>query len=166
MGKESKNKIFVFGNKSSYYQLRHSGIFKINKILKELKSELKRLNYEINDKEHSEAVTAGGKEIVVEWICSREVSEYIKYNLEIKIITLRQVDVIVNKNKMQKGDFEFRISANMEKNYNKSFKKTTAGEIQRHLYEKFIISSRLEDNEDKIEGEGKKFIKIVKEYLY
>ena len=55
---------------------------------------------------------------------------------------------------------------NEKKNYEKSFKKTKAGEIQRHLYEKFIIPSKLDEGEDKLESEGKKFIDIIKENLY
>ena len=166
MGKESENPVYVFGSKSSYYQLKHSGLFKINNILKELKSELNKLHYDVEDKDHSEAVKASGKELTVEWKCSRNINEYIQFNLSIMIITLRQVDVTVNKKKMQKGDFEFRLSANMKKNYEKSFKSTNAGEIQRHLYEKFIIPSKLDKGEDKLESEGKRFVEIVKENLY
>tara|TARA_Y100000310_G_scaffold284376_1_gene307108 strand:+ start:1890 stop:2405 length:516 start_codon:yes stop_codon:yes gene_type:complete len=171
MGKESEKSIYVFGGKREYYQLKHSGLFNINKILKELKSELKRLKYDIEDKDHSEGVKASGKELLVELKCSREISEYVKFNIGIIIMTLRQVDVMVNKKKMQKGDFEFRFTAKMEKNYEKknyekSFKKTKAGEIQRHLYEKFIIPSKLDEGEDKLESEGKKFIDIIKENLY
>jgi hypothetical protein len=54
----------------------------------------------------------------------------------------------------------------MTKNYEKSFKGTLPGKIQRHLYEKFIIAERLDDYEDKLDEEGQELIKVVKENLY
>jgi hypothetical protein len=166
MGKENKEIIDVYGGGASYYLIKHSGLYNLPKILKECKTILEDLGYYIQDKDHSESVKPSGKELTTEWKCEKKVSEYVKFKTEVKIITVRQLDVKIKNKKLQKGDFEFRLSSSMTKNYEKSFNSTLPGKIQRHLYEKFIIEERLNDYEDKLDEEGKELIKVVKENLY
>jgi len=144
MGKESNGTLNIYGSDTGYYLIKHSGLYNLPKILKECKTILDDLGYFIQDKDHSESVKPSGKEL----------------------ITVRQVDVKIKNKKLQKGDFEFRLSSSMTKNYEKSFKGTLPGKIQRHLYEKFIIAERLDDYEDKLDEEGQELIKVVKENLY
>ena len=144
MGKESNGTLNIYGSDTGYYLIKHSGLYNLPKILKECKTILDDLGYFIQDKDHSESVKPSGKELTTEW----------------------QVDVKIKNKKLQKGDFEFRLSSSMTKNYEKSFKGTLPGKIQRHLYEKFIIAERLDDYEDKLDEEGQELIKVVKENLY
>ncbi len=166
MGKESKETLDIYGGGASYYLIKHSGLYNLPKILKECKEILDDLGYYIQDKDHSESVKPSGKELTIEWKCEKKVSEYVKFKTEVKIITLRQGDVKIKNKKLQKGDFEFRLSSSMTKNYEKSFKENLPGKIQRHLYEKFIIAEKLDDYEDKLDEEGKELIKVIKENLY
>ena len=166
MGKESKKKLYQYGSDKSYYLLRHSGYFDISKILKGLKENLDDFGYKIvTDKEHTESLNAAGKETKFVWVCKKEVTDYIKFEMELTLITIRQIDVILEKKKMQKGDFEFRIKAVMIKNYKKTFQESKMGEIQRHLYEKIVVPLKLNDSEDRLAEEATKLIEIVKENL-
>jgi hypothetical protein len=165
MGKESKKELYQYGGKKEYYQLRHSGLYKINPMLKKLKKELENHEYTITDKEHSEGVKPSGKEIVIEWKCQRKVNDYVKFEIDLVIRILRQIDVMMEKKKIQKGDFEFRLTSFVEKNYKKTFKDKGFGEIQRHIYEKFIIPNRLGDYEDRVLEESTDILNIVKENL-
>ncbi len=166
MGKESKKKLYQYGSEKSYYLLRHSGFFDIARMLKSLKEKLNEFGYKIiTDKEHTESLSAAGKETKFVWACKKEVTDYIKFEIEITIITIRQIDVIVDKKKMQRGDFEFRIKAVMIKNYKKTFMDSKMGEIQRHLYEKIIVPLKLEDREDRLLEEARDLISLVKEHL-
>ena len=166
MGKESNGTLNIYGSDTGYYLIKHSGLYNLPKILKECRTILDDLGYFIQDKDHSESVKPSGKELTTEWKCEKKVSEYVKFKTEVKLITVRQVDVKIKNKKLQKGDFEFRLSSSMTKNYEKSFKGTLPGKIQRHLYEKFIIAERLDDYEDKLDEEGQELIKVVKENLY
>tara|TARA_Y100000310_G_scaffold329253_1_gene398727 strand:+ start:3394 stop:3900 length:507 start_codon:yes stop_codon:yes gene_type:complete len=165
MGKESKDTIYKYGGKRQYYQLRRDGIYNTEKILKALKKFLKDYKYKITDKDHSETMKSSGREVTTEWNCEREVNDYIKFFIEIIIIVRNQIDVLVDNKKLQKGDIEFRLKAYMKKNWKKTFKTKGVGEIERHVYEKFIAPLKLEDYEDKIKDEGTELINIAKEHL-
>jgi len=165
MGKESKKELYQLGSKRGYYLLRHTGVYDFKGVLSGLKDKLDELEYFIIDKEHTEALSAAGKETKFVWVCSREVAEYVKFDMELTIITLRQIDVLVDKKKLQRGDFEFRISAKVVKNHKDTFKDTKMGEIQRHLYEKVLIPTKLDDCEDRLVEEATDLIKIVKECM-
>ena len=166
MGKESKNPRYIFGDKKGFYKIEHSGLYDFKKILNGLKAKFNELDYFLIGKEHTETVKPGGKDMKYVWVSTREVTEYIKFQIDITIIVYRQIDVIVDGKKMQKGDFIFQFKASMEKNYKKSFKDTKFGEIQRHVYEKTIVQEKLDNSEDLLEEEAKDLIKIVKENIY
>jgi len=157
---------YTHGSKRGYYSLKHEGFYNLNDILKDLKNKLKNLKYDIIDKEHSESNGNAGREEEFAWNCSKDVTEYIKFKIEMKILTLHQIDVMVEKKKMQKGDFELRVTAIMSSNYNKSFKTTRAGKIKAHLYEKLVIAKKLESSEDNLKEEVKIIIDLIKNHLY
>lgn len=173
MGKESKNPIYKYGSPRGYYQLKHSGLFDKSAIYSDIKARLQKYKYDINDKGHTEKVSSAGKETKIEWKCERKVTEYIKFNIEITFIIYREIKVLLDNKKMEKGDFEFRIKANMEKNYRESsrknqttFKNTKIGEVQRHIYEKTILKEKLKASEDLIFDEATDIINIIKKHLY
>ncbi len=166
MGKESKNPVYVHGSKREYVTIKHSGTFDMDGLLNGMTGYLKNLRYDIGQKEHTESVRSDGKETKLIWRCFREVTEYIKYYLEITIIILHQVDVIVDGKTMQTGDVEIRLMSRMEKNWKESFNKTPVGKTQRHVYEKVVAKEKLGDSEERLEGEGNGLLAVAKEYLH
>ncbi len=165
MGKESKKEIFVYGDDRRYFQLKHAGFYDIKAMINGLMGKLREFDYIITDKNHTEAIKASGKEAKFEWSCFREVNDYIKFKIFILIEIRREIDVVMDKKKMQKGNIEFRLQASFEKNYKKTFKTKGLGEFQRHAYEKFIIKPRLEEYEDRVKEEGTQLINIAKEHI-
>ncbi len=165
MGKESKKEMYSYGSKRGYYRIRHTGFYNLNQIIKDLKERLENLGYDIIDKAHEEGLSQAGKETAFEWICSKGVTDYVKFDIELKIMTAHQVEVLVDKKKIQKGDFEFRITSKMTKNHKESFSESKIGEIQRHLYEKVLVKNKLEDSDDHLAEEATELINIVKENL-
>ena len=162
MVKPHKPTEFPIGGKREYFRLQHSGFYDIKKTLKELKAKLLSTGYIMTDKDHSEAVKPSGREVTVEWESYRESTDYLKTNIHIKLETKREIDVVMDKRKMQKGDLFFRIRAYFDKNYKKTFKSTNIGKIQKHFYEKFLINNQIDDQKDRLKEEGEEFIKIVK----
>ncbi|MDP3917490.1 MAG: hypothetical protein Q8Q42_04375 [Nanoarchaeota archaeon] len=173
MGKESKNPIYVYGSSRGYYLLKHNGLFDKSAIYSDIKARLKSYKYDINDKNHTEKVSPAGKESKIVIEASRKVTEYIKFNIEITYIIFREINVLLDDKKISKGEFEFRIMANMEKNYKdsarknqKTFKSSRIAEVQRHIYEKTILKEKLNESEDLIFDEATEIIDIIKKHLY
>ncbi len=167
MGKERKPELYQHGGGRGYALLKYTGFYDFDSLLKDMKSYLKRRGYHINDKQHDEKLSSAGKEITIEWVCSKDVDEYIKYDITLTLIIVGQVDIAINKKKANKGKLEFRLVSKMTKNYSGQdktpmFTKSKTGEILRHLYEKYIISSKLGDMEDDLGDEANELREIVR----
>ncbi len=170
MGKESKPDLYQHGSKRGFSLIRYAGIYDLKSIVDETKAHLRKLRYDINDKTHDEKISSSGKEMNMEWECYKEITEYVKFQINVTFIVVGQVDVIVNKKKVKKGNFDFRLMTKLKKNYSGSnrtptFKSTKLGELQRHLYEKFIIKQELSDREDELLEQGQEILDIVRKHL-
>jgi hypothetical protein len=165
MAKPHKPTEYPIGGKREYFRLQHSGFYNLKKMLKQLKGKLLELGYIITDKDHSEGVKSSGKEITVEWESFRESTGYLKTNIHMKLEIKREIDVIIDKKKMQKGDLNFKLKAFFNKNYQNTFKSTKVGKIQKHFYEKFLVNHQIDDLKDRLKEEGEEFIKIVKDNI-
>ncbi len=170
MGKESKNPIFQHGSKRGYSFIRFSGLYDFKGILKDAKGKLGSEKYDIiNTKQHDEKVSSSGKDMKIVLQGFKEVTEYVKYYMEITIIVMGQIDVIMDKKRIQKGTLEFRVMSKMEKNYKGTFKKpekSKFSEFQRHIYEKFIIKEELSDREDVLSDHGQELLDTIRKRLF
>lgn len=170
MGKEHKPEIYQHGSKRGYSFIRYSGLYDFKGILKDSKDKLESEGYDIYDKQHDEKVSSSGKDMKIVLQGSKEVTEYVQYNMEITIIVMGQIDVLVNKKRVQKGNLEFRVMSKMSKNhsgYHKSptFKGGKFGDIIKHFYEKFIIQDELSDREDVLFDHGKDLLDDIRKRL-
>jgi hypothetical protein len=170
MGKEHKPELYQHGSKRGYSFIRYSGLYDFKGILKDSKDMLKNEKYDIYDKQHDEKVSSSGKDMKIVLQGSKEVTEYVKFEIEITIIIMGQIDVMVNKKRIQKGNLEFRVMSKMSKNhsgYHKSptFKENTFGNILKNFYEKFIIQEELSDREDVLFDHGKDLLDSIRKRL-
>ena len=115
-------------------------------------------------------ISSSGKDMKIVLQGSKEVTEYVKFEMEITIIIMGQIDVMVNKKRVQKGNLEFRVMSKMSKNhsgYHKTsvFKKSTLGNILKNFYEKFIIQEELSDREDVLFDHGKDLLDAIRKRL-
>lgn len=170
MGKESKPELYQHGSKRGFSLIRYAGLYDLNGILDETKAHLRKLRYDVNDKQHDEKISSSGKEMKFVWQCFKEITEYVKFYMEFTVIVVGQIDVIVNKKRVKKGNIDIRLMTRVEKNYSGSnrtptFKSTKLGELQRHLYEKFIIKQELSDREDELLEQGQEILDIVRKHL-
>ncbi|MBT3866125.1 hypothetical protein HOF78_03435 [Candidatus Woesearchaeota archaeon] len=170
MGKESKSQLYQHGSKRGFSLIRYAGLYDLKAIIDDTKAHLRKLRYDIDDKQHDEKISSSGKEMKIVFRCFKEITEYVKFYMEVTIIVVGQIDVIVDKRKVKKGNFDYRLMTRVEKNYSGSnrtptFKKSKLGELQRHLYEKFIIKQELSDREDELLDQGQELLNMVRKHL-
>ena len=84
MGKEHKDPIYQHGSKRGYSFIRYAGLYDFKGILKDSKSKLESEKYDIYDKQHDEKISSSGKDMKIVLQGSKEVTEYVKFEMEIK----------------------------------------------------------------------------------
>tara|TARA_Y100000310_G_C20667443_1_gene808389 strand:+ start:2073 stop:2576 length:504 start_codon:yes stop_codon:yes gene_type:complete len=166
MGKEQKKTLYVQGSSDrAYRQIKHNGFYNLNAITKKSKAFFKKYNYDFTDKAHEEKTKPLGKEAKYEWKAERKATPYIKYTIKVVIEIKNQKEVLIEKRKFQQGNIQIEIKAYMDKNQNQTFKSTNFGEMQRKIYEKFIVSGELKEYEDNLEYESEDLISLIKDQL-
>ena len=126
-------------------------------------------DYWVVEKNYTEKIQATGKEIEIEWNASRKISDYFRFALKInwRIIGMKDVEVEKNgdKLKMNKGDFEVKVSAVLEKDYENKWEDSPFLKWLRTAYDRYLIRSRIENYENKIFDEANEFLAQAKAFL-
>ena len=151
-------------------KIKHKGIFDFTSTYKVLYEWLVDEGYDVNEKAYKENIGAGGaKEIEIEWIALRKISDYFRFVLKIQFHVLGMTDVEVEidgvKQKMNKGQFELKVTSTLEKDYENRWENKAGFKFLRTLYDRYLISGRIEDYEGKLLAEMDEFIAQVKAFL-
>jgi len=150
-------------------KIKHAEIFDFKSIYNFVYEWLLSNEYIVAEKSYAEKIKPNGKEIEIEWAALRKVSDYFRFFLKFRwfIVGMTDVEVIKDsvKVKMNKGVFELKISAYLEKDYENKWETSFFSKFLRGLYDRYIIKSRIEKYEDKIGGELKELIAQIKAFL-
>lgn len=121
------------------------------------------------EKKYGEKLNKDAKDIDIEWTASRKVTDYFKFELEIKykIIALKNVEIVQNnaKIKTNQGEVKLMLKGNLIRDYDGKFEKDSFRKFLRSIYEKWIIASRVEQFEDNLAGECDEFLNQAKAFL-
>lgn len=113
------------------------------------------------EKFYEERTLPKGKEMHIRWVGRKEETKYFTYVIEVVwlLIGVNQVEIPKGdkKVKIEKGDFELRFGAYLEK-------KGTKG-IHRKIYEYFIIKNIIEQHRSKLYDKFYSMLDEVKAYF-
>jgi len=150
-------------------KVKHKGIFDYPELYRFCYKWLTEKDYWVVEKKYSEKVTPGGKEVEIEWDSSKKVSDYFRFKLKVdwRIIGMKDIEVQKDGEKlpMNKGSFEIKLGATLEKDYESRWEKNPFLKFLRGIYDKYIIRGRIEQYEAKLYGEGDEFLAQVKAFL-
>lgn len=150
-------------------KVKQTDIFDFKELYNFLYKWLVDEGYKVDEKNYSEKVTPGGKEIEIEWEAKKKVSDYFRFVLKPKWRILGMTDVEVEKNgkkfKMNKGQVEIKLGAILEKDYEARWEGNPFYKFLRDVYNKYIIRARIEDYERKLFGEADEFLAQIKAFL-
>jgi len=123
----------------------------------------------MKESKYSEKLSGSSKNIDVEWVGSKKITDYFKSEVKVsfKIIGLTDVEITKDDQKIKtnKGSVEVKITGNLIRDYLGKFEKTSFQKFYRGIYEKWIIPSRIEEYEDKLAGACDEFLSQAKAYL-
>lgn len=150
-------------------KIKHNGVFDFKGIYKILFDWIVKMNYDINEKSYKEAIGSTGKELEIEWEAVRKVSDYFRYQLDVRwhILNMNTVEVEIDgvKQKMNKGQFELEVKCTIIKDYENRWEKRPLLKFLRTFYDKYLIKERMDMFEGKLIGEMEEFVAQAKSFL-
>jgi hypothetical protein len=150
-------------------KIKQTGIFDFKEFYRFCYVWLVDKNYFVQEKTYSEKITPTGKEVEIAWDCSKKISDYFKFILQIRWRILGMKDVEVEKESakitMNKGQPEVKVTAILEKDYEHRWESNAFVKFLRGVYDRYIIRGRIESYEDKIHSEADEFLAQAKAFL-
>lgn len=123
----------------------------------------------IFENKYEEILTGDSKNIQIEWTGSKKLTDYFKFEIKVKfrILRLTKVEITQNGTKVEtnKGSVEIKVEGIIVKDYEGKFETTAFLKFLRSIYEKWIITSRIKEFEDKIIEDSDEFLSQAKAYL-
>ncbi len=125
--------------------------------------------FSVEEEKYVEKVKGNSKDLEIEWSGKRKVTDYFRDKIKVKFRILGLTEVEVNKAgtkvKTNKGSVEISMKGTVERDYKGKFETSASKKMWRGIYEKFVISSRIEQIEDKLIGTCDEFLSQAKAYL-
>lgn len=130
---------------------------------------LKKENYEMMEKAYTEKQTDFGKEIELEWVTYRKVTDYFKFviKLDWHILGMNPAEIERDgkKEKTNKGEVKITIRGELEKDYENRWEDKPFNKFLRGVYEKYIIRATITEYEDDLTDECVKLVSQIKAFL-
>jgi len=121
------------------------------------------------ERKYAEKITGDKKEIIVEWEGFRKLTDYFKFELKVRFeaIPLKEVEIVQGgkKTKTNEGAIKIIVKGTLIRDYQGKFEVSAFRKFLRSIYEKWVISSRIDQMEDKIIGDSDEFLTQAKAYL-
>jgi hypothetical protein len=161
MGKEKDNPIKIFIN----YRIVHKGPIDINNLFREIPKWFNGFQYDFWETGLTQKDTGIGKEYMSDWKAEREINDYVKFKIVMKLFLKDITEVTINGEKTFVALTEIYFNSEMEKNYRKNFGPDKFQEIIRQIYERYIRYQDLLDYEDKLAAECVDLVNLMKSNL-
>lgn len=130
---------------------------------------LKNENYSVVEEKYSEKVAGNSKDITIEWVASKRLSDYFKIEIKIKFditdLTDVEIDIDNKKKKSHKGKVAVEITGTLVRDPDSKWDESPMWRFWRDTYNKYVIPKRVLDTQFKIEDDVKDFKEQLKAYL-
>ena len=125
--------------------------------------------FDMVENKYAEKISGDAKNIKVEWSGGRKVTDYFKFQVDVKFEVLGLTNVEITKDnkkiKMNKGSIEVAIKGTLVRDYEGKFEKTSTQKFMRGIYEKWVIVSRIKEYEGKLVSDCNEFLGQAKAFL-
>lgn len=122
-----------------------------------------------SEDKYKEKLVEDKKDIEIKWTATREVTDYFKFQVEVKfdVKGLKNVEVTQDGKKinMNQGRVKVEVKGILVRDYKGKFETNAFYKFWRSIYEKWVIPSRIEQFEEKLAGDCNEFLNQAKAYL-
>jgi len=124
---------------------------------------------DLAEEKYEEEIKGDIKEITIEWVGTRKITDYFKYEIKAKyeINALKEVEIIRDGNKVKTntGSVKISLKGTLIRDYDGKFETSGFQKFMRSIYEKWVIPARIEEYEEKLIGECDEFLNQVKAWM-
>jgi len=158
-----KNKIF-----SS--KVKYNGIFSFHDFYKFCHDWLNdETGMTVIEDKYVEKLSGDSKNIDVEWTTFKKVTDYFKFEITVKfkITALTNIEIVQGgaKIKTNQGSVEVGVTGTLIRDYEGKFETNAFNKFLRGIYEKWVITSNIDQMESKLAGDCDEFLGQAKAYL-
>ncbi len=151
-------------------KVKYSGVFIFSNFYKFCYDWLvDEFGLKVVEEKYTEKIKGTSKDVEFHWVGTKEVTDYFKFELKakFKVDGMEDVEVVQDKikAKMNKGRIEVGISSTLIRDYKGKFEQNAFKKFLRGIYEKWVISSRISQYEEKLVGNSDEFLSQIKAYL-
>ena len=151
-------------------QIKYKGIFSFKDFYAFCHEWLtEETSLDIGEGKYTEKLKGDEKEIEVKWSGEKKFTDYFKFEfgLAMEVSGLKEVEINQKGAKIQTntGDIKVKVKGVLVKDYAGKFESSGFQKFLRGIYEKWIITSRVGEFEDKVAGDCDKFLGQAKAWL-
>ena len=121
------------------------------------------------ENKYEEKIEGDSKKIKVEWTGEKKLTDYFRFDINVKFTIDNLTEVEINqggiKVKTNKGSAKIEVKGILVKDYEGKFQRTAFNKFMRGIYEKWIITTRINEFEDKIASSCDELLTQTKSYL-
>jgi hypothetical protein len=123
-----------------------------------------------SEKTYSEKISGENKDIDIKWEGYKNLTDYFRMEVKIvfKVLKLKKVEAVKNGVKVntnQAMSNELEVKGTLVRDYQGKFEKSALTKFWRGIYERWIISERIDQMENKVFSDLDEFVGQVKAYL-
>ena len=127
------------------------------------------LGLDVGEGEYSEKISGPVKNIGFKWTATKEVTDYFQFEikLDFKVEGLTEVEINQGgaKVKTNSGGITIKVKASLVRDYKGKFETSGKMKIWRGIYEKWIISQRVSEFEEKLSEIADELLSQAKAFL-
>ena len=150
-------------------KVKHTGIFSFSELYEYLYDWFSDESYKIREKKYTEKILGDSKTIEIEWENEKKISDYFKFQIKLTwlITGLKKVEVKKEDQKvtMNSGTVEIKFSAMIIKDYENRWENQPFWKFLRGVYDRYIIRSRIDYYEDRVEDDLREIVAQTKAFL-
>jgi len=151
-------------------EFRYNGIANFKDFYEYAHGWLKDEDYVIHEEKYEEKHSGDSKELRIKWVCNKKVTDYFRIALELRWQVLNMTDIEVETNgkkeKMNRfSELKITVKGMLEKDYNSKWGASGFQKFLREVYDKYVIPSRTEELEIKVQEVVQEFREEMKAYL-
>ncbi len=151
-------------------KIKSSGIFNFSSFYQFCYDWLKtETNLNLSEDKYTEKLSGDSKNIEIEWTGFRKVTDYFKFEIKVRFRILGLTNVEINQDgrkiKTNKGDVEMTVKGTLIRDWQGKFEVNAIKKFLRSIYEKWVITARIEEYEGKLIVDCDEFLSQAKAYL-
>ncbi len=149
-----------------FHRIEMHGIYDMNRLYKQIKSWFEENNYIYTEKENTTNVKDKGTELKMTLSGERKVTDYFKFEIEVKFLVVEMEKVKVKDKTLDRGNLGAFIRAKMYFDYRNLWSKNKFSKLLRFIYDNFIIKKKIDDvYSAALKFEGEDLFNTMKEVL-